>query len=102
MNDDRRRFGREEGFAGKASVRTLPLASDRNCQPAARRGGALSLFLTRRDRLEPWGANTCAPLVSPRFPRREPGVLTPHRVFIRGVCARPGGWSRCRDGQPLS
>ncbi len=37
----------------------------RELPAAALRGGGLSLFLTRSDRLEPWGANTCAPLVSP-------------------------------------
>jgi len=65
-----RKFGqphRSQGVAGKSSVRTLPLASDRNCQPAALRGGELSLLLTRSDRLEPWAANTCVPPVSPRF-----------------------------------
>ncbi len=55
------------GFAGKSSVRTLRLASDGNCQPAALRGGQLSLLLARSDRLEQWGANTCVPPVSPRF-----------------------------------
>ncbi len=35
--------------------------------PAALRGGQLSLSLARSDRLEPWGANTCVPPVSPRF-----------------------------------
>ena len=44
---------RSQGFAGKSSVQTLRLASDWNCQPAALRGGQLSLLLARSDRLEP-------------------------------------------------